>query len=45
MKKSMQFLVSDVISVPVRIKVGREGAANEDVKQEVVAVHDAKEKF
>ena len=36
MKKQMQFLVNDIIASPVRINVGEEGAANEDVKQEVV---------
>jgi hypothetical protein len=38
MKKQMQFLVSDIISTPIRINVGEEGAANEDVKQDVVVV-------
>jgi hypothetical protein len=33
MKKSMQFLVNDIIISPVRITIGEEGAANEDVKQ------------
>jgi ATP-dependent RNA helicase DDX42 len=36
MKQSMQFLVNDIIMTPVRINIGEEGAANEDVKQEVV---------
>lgn len=38
MKKATQFLVSDVVSAPVRINIGEEGAANEDVRQEVVVV-------
>ena len=38
MRKPMQFLVNDIISTPVRINIGEEGAANEDVKQEVVIV-------
>ena len=38
MKKQMQFLVNDIISVPIRIIVGEEGAANEDVLQDVVIV-------
>ena len=33
MDSSMRFLVNDVINSPVRIKIGQEGAANEDVKQ------------
>lgn len=36
MKKKVQFLVNDIISCPVRITVGDEGAANEDVQQEVI---------
>lgn len=38
MKKQMQFLVNDIINSPIRINVGEEGAANEDVKQDVVVV-------
>jgi hypothetical protein len=34
----MQFLVNDIINSPIRINVGEEGAANEDVKQDVVIV-------
>lgn len=40
MKKQMQFLVSDVVSAPIRINIGEEGAANEDVRQEVVIVDE-----
>lgn len=36
MKKNMQFLVGDIISNPLKIIVGNQGAANEDVQQEVV---------
>jgi superfamily II DNA/RNA helicase len=28
MRKPMQFLVNDIISTPVRINIGEEGAAN-----------------
>ena len=38
MKKEMQFLVNDIILTPIRIIVGEEGAANEDVMQDVVIV-------
>ena len=34
----MQFLVNDIINSPIHINVGEEGAANEDVKQDVVVV-------
>lgn len=40
MKQSMQLLVNDIISYPVRINIGEEGAANEDVKQEVVILQE-----
>jgi hypothetical protein len=45
MKKQMQFLVNDIIMSPVRIIVGEEGAANEDVKQDVVVVQQREDKF
>lgn len=41
----MQFLVNDIIMSPVRIIVGEEGAANEDVKQDVVVVQQREDKF
>lgn len=40
MKKSMQMLVGDVVTYPLKIFVGEQGAANEDVKQEVVVVQE-----
>ena len=40
MKKSMQMLVGDIVTSPVRITVGEQGAANEDIKQEVVMVKE-----
>ncbi len=45
MKKQMQFLVNDIINSPIRINVGEEGAANEDVKQDVVVVEGKEQKF
>lgn len=45
MRKQMQFLVNDIISTPVRINIGEEGAANEDVKQEVVIVEEKEQKI
>jgi len=45
MRKPMQFLVNDIISTPVRINIGEEGAANEDVKQEVVIVEEKEHKI
>jgi superfamily II DNA/RNA helicase len=45
MKKEMQFLVGDIINSPVRINVGEEGAANEDVMQDVVVVEAREAKF
>lgn len=41
----MQFLVNDIIITPVHINIGEEGAANEDVKQEVVVVKQREDKF
>ena len=38
MKKSMQLLVGDIVQYPLRITVGDQSAANEDVKQEVVVI-------
>lgn len=45
MKKSMQFLLEDVVTNPIKIIVGEEGAANEDVRQEVVKTSDREEKM
>ena len=45
MDSSMRFLVSDIITSPIRIKIGQEGAANEDVKQEVIIIKEPKEKY
>lgn len=38
MKKNMQILVGDIVTDSIRIIVGDQDAANEDVKQEVVIV-------
>ena len=45
MKRQMQFLVNDIINSPIRINVGEEGAANEDVKQDVVIVESEEQKM
>lgn len=34
----MQILVGDIVTKPLRITIGNQGAANEDVKQEVVVM-------
>lgn len=44
MKKNMQILVGDIITNPLRIIIGDQSAANEDVKQEVVIVKEEEEK-
>lgn len=41
----MQFLLEDVVTNPIKIIVGEEGAANEDVRQEVVKTSDREEKM
>lgn len=33
MKKNMQILVGDIVTDPIRITIGDQGAANENVKQ------------
>lgn len=38
MKKNMQILVGDIVTDSIRIIIGDQDAANEDVKQEVVIV-------
>ncbi len=45
MKKSIQFLAFDILQSPVRVLVGEEGAANEDVNQEAVVVGNWEEKL
>ena len=45
MKKSMQLLVGDIINNPIRITVGDQNSANEDVKQEVVVIKSDDEKL
>ena len=45
MKKSMQLLVGDIVNYPLRITVGDQQAANEDVKQEVVVMKSEEEKM
>lgn len=44
MKKNVQMLVGDIVSNPLKIIVGDQGAANEDVKQEVVIVKAEEDK-
>ena len=40
MKRSMQVLVGDIVTSPIRITVGSQSSANEDVKQEVIMIND-----
>lgn len=45
MKKSMQILVGDIVNNPIRITVGNQSSANEDVQQEVVVIKNDDDKL
>ena len=45
MKKSMQILVGDIVNNPIRITVGNQSSANEDVQQEVVVIKNEDDKL